>query len=276
MDINRSSFYKWRDRQRKPTDKIIERESNIKLFKEYHDKYPSHGYRWLNSKIRHDTGLVFSDTYAQRVCHYCGIKSASKRFRGYKAAGRECIYPNMVLADIVITRPFQVIVSDMTMIKIKGKPYEITFYMDLFNNAIIAWAVSDTKGDRNTYINGRDEVIKIKEEAYPDYDLILHTDQGSVYASKDFNKNLLLRNITRSMSRAGTPTDNGAMESINGWVKDELYLDFKINDSDNVEESIREYVDFFNNERPAYALGYKTPKEVMDEYLSKKDDENDD
>ena len=182
----------------------------------------------------------------------------------------------MVLADIVITRPFQVIVSDMTMIKIKGKPYEITFYMDLFNNAIIAWAVSDTKGDRNTYINGRDEMIKIKEEAYPDYDLILHTDQGSVYASKDFNKDLLLHNITRSMSRAGTPTDNGAMESINGWVKDELYLDFKINDSDNVEESIREYVDFFNNERPAYALGYKTPKEVTDEYLSKKDDKNDD
>ena len=233
MDINRSSFYKWRDRQRKPTDKMIERESNIKLFKEYHDKYPSHGYRWLNSKIRHDTGLVFSYAYAQRICHYCVIKSASKRFRGYKAAGRECIYPNMVLADIVITRPFQVIVSDMTM-------------------------------------------IKIKEEAYPDYDLILHTDQGSVYASKDFNKDLLLHNITRSMSRAGTPTDNGAMEAINGWVKDELYLDFKIADCDDIEEGIKRYIDFFNNERPAYALGYKTPKEVMDEYLSKKDDEKDD
>ena len=276
MGINRSSFYKWRDRQRKPSDKMIQREANIKLFKEYHDRYPSHGYRWLNAKIKRDTGSVFSDAYAQRACHFCGIKSTSKRFRGYKAAGRECVYPNMVLADIVITRPFQVIVSDMTMIKVNGRSYEITFYMDLFNNAIIAWAVSDTKGDRNTYINGRDEMIKIKEEAYPDYDLILHTDQGSVYASKDFNKDLLLHNITRSMSRAGTPTDNGAMESINGWVKDELYLDFKINDSDNVEESIREYVDFFNNERPAYALGYKTPKEVTDEYLSKKDDKNDD
>lgn len=27
------------------------------LFEEYHNKYPSHGYRWLNAKIRLDTGI---------------------------------------------------------------------------------------------------------------------------------------------------------------------------------------------------------------------------
>lgn len=30
------------------------------------------------------------------------------------------------------------------------------------------------------------------------------------------------------MSRAGTPTDNSAMEAINGWLKKELFNDFKI------------------------------------------------
>lgn len=136
-----------------------------------------------------------------------------------------------------------------------------------FNNEIVAYGVSDRKGDRRTYINGRDKIIEIKKEEYPDYELILHSDQGSVYASKDFNETLPLYNITRSMSRAGAPTDNGAMEAINGWTKEELFTDFKITESDNVLKSIGEYVIFFNNERPAYALGYKTPKQVKDEYF---------
>ncbi len=34
---------------------------------------------------------------------------------------------------------------------------------------------------------------------------------------------LPMYNIIRSMSRAGTPTDNAAMEAINGWVKAELF-----------------------------------------------------
>ena len=39
---------------------------NIQLFKEYHLKYPSHGYRWLNAKIRLDTGVEMSDPYAHK------------------------------------------------------------------------------------------------------------------------------------------------------------------------------------------------------------------
>lgn len=50
------------------------------------------------------------------------------------------------------------------------------------------------------------------------------------------------------MSRAGTPTDNGAMEAINGWAKDELFIDLHINESDDVPTQIREYIHFFNCE----------------------------
>ena len=43
-------------------------------------------------------------------------------------------------------------------------------------------------------------------------------DQGSVYSSESFDELLPQYRITHSMSRAGTPTDNGAMEAINGWM----------------------------------------------------------
>ena len=74
-----------------------------------------------------------------------------------------------------------------------------------------------------TYISGLKDLISIKQK-YPGLEMILHTDQGSVYASKDFNELLPLYNIVHSMSRAGTPTDNAAMEAINGWIKTEHLL----------------------------------------------------
>ena len=69
------------------------------------------------------------------------------------------------------------------------------------------------------------------------------------------------------MSRAGTPTDNGAMEAINGWLKEELFLDFKINETDNIEKAINDYIHYFNYERPACALNYLTPIQYKVKYL---------
>ena len=43
---------------------------------------------------------------------------------------------------------------------------------------------------------------------HPELKMVLHTDQGAVYASKSLNELLPLYNIVHSMSRVGTPTDN--------------------------------------------------------------------
>ena len=66
MDVNRSGFYKWKKRLEHPSDHLKSLVDNIMLFKEYHARYPSHGYRWLNAKIRLDTGLILSDQYAHK------------------------------------------------------------------------------------------------------------------------------------------------------------------------------------------------------------------
>ena len=95
--------------------------------------------------------------------------------------------------------------------------------------------------------------------------MILHSDQGSVYASKAFNE-LLPIYVTRSMSRAGTPTDNAAMESINGWIKTEMFIDLHVTGEKPIEQEIDDYIVFFNEERPAYSLNYLTPKEYKERY----------
>ena len=265
MGINRSGFYKWRDSVLNPSEKKKKREADIALFKEFHERFPSHGYRWLRAKIELDTGAVYSDNYAQRVCAYAGIRSVSKHVRRYKGTNRVKVYPNLLLADLAITRPMEVVVSDMTAFWANGKYWELTLYMDLYNNSIVSYAISPIKGDPKTYMEGLGKLLEKKKE-YAGLGMILHSDQGAVYSSKSFNELLPTYDITRSMSRAGTPTDNGAMEAINGWLKDELFADFSINESEDVEESVRAYVEYFNERRPAFALGYLTPRQFTEKF----------
>lgn len=72
--------------------------------------------------------------------------------------------------------------------------------------------------------------------------------------------------ITHSMSRAGTPTDNAAMKSINGWIKAELFMDFHVTGNEPVEKAIDDYILFFNEQRPAYSLNYLTPVQYRESY----------
>ncbi len=265
MSIRRSSFYNWKKRLSNPSGRERNLLENIVLFKEYHMRYPSHGYRWLNAKIRLDTGLVLSDAYAHKCCKIADIKSKSRHYKYKKPGKPERVFPNLLLSEMQIDGPLQCIVSDMTAFYVKGVYYELTLYMDLWNNEIVSHSLSAKRGDRMTYISGLNDLLELKKQ-YPGFETILHSDQGSVYTSKAYNELLPMYRINRSMSRAGTPTDNAAMESINGWTKAEMFTDLHITGEMPVAEEIDAYIVFFNEERPAYSLGYLTPKQYKDRY----------
>ena len=266
MGIQRSSFYNWKHTLSHPAERTKALLSNLALFEEYHLRYPSHGYRWLNAKIRLDTGTVMSDPYAHKCCKTLGVKSGAKHYKYKKPGNPFKIYPNLLMTEMQIDRPLQCIVSDMTAFRVKGTYYELTLYMDLWNNEILSHSLSAKRGDRMTYISGLNDLTELKKQ-HPEYKMILHSDQGSVYASKNYNDLLGPCGIIHSMSRAGTPTDNAAMESINGWIKSELFTDFHLQ-GENIIEEMDAYIKFFNEERPAYSLGYLTPKQYRETYTS--------
>lgn len=86
-----------------------------------------------------------------------------------------------------IDRPFQCVVSDMTAFYVKDVYDELTLYVDLWNDEILAHALSSKRGDRMAYLSGLDDLIELKSQ-YLQYEMILHSDQGAVYASKAFNE----------------------------------------------------------------------------------------
>ena len=264
MNISRSGYYKWLKNKDKLNRYEINRLEIEKLVRDIHKKKPSYGYRRINRIILRTTGWIISDNLVHKVCKCLKIKSQAKHYK-YKKSGEESIkYENLVKGDWNATRPFEKIVSDTTAIGFKKKIYDWTYYLDVFNNEIVGSDVRESKHGANV-LNHREALkdmlnTKIKR-GYKDLETILHTDQGTVFASRSFNNihNDFL--ITRSMSRAGTPTDNPVIESKNGWLKKEMYIDFDINNYNTVQDFIKDIVEDNNNFRPSYALNYKTPVE---------------
>lgn len=256
MSISRSGYYKWLTNTEKKQYEM-DRENLCKLITEIHGNHLSWGYRKINAWIRNKTGWYVSDNLVHKCCKYLGIKSVVRTYK-YQKPGEERIdYPNVVKNNWKTNKPLEKVCSDMTCLKHRGKTKDLTLYLDVFNNEIIGYGTSDNHGSINTYYDGLYEYLKkIKEIDSPS---ILHSDQGNIYSSKAFTNAHKDYNIIRSMSRKATPTDNPIIESINGWIKDEIYNDFDIDSYESFEEFIKDYIYYYNYERPAYALNYKTP-----------------
>ena len=154
----------------------------------------------------------------------------------------------------------------MTMLKVGKKYWEWTILLDTFNNEILAHSVTDVPGSNKPYYDCLAVLNRLagkKEEQKPQ--VVFHTDQGAVYSSKAFCQAHTQYNILRSMSRGGTPTDNPIMEALNGWMKEELFLDFDLDHAQDVPALLDQYVFFFNNRRRHAALGYKSPVQYKTE-----------
>lgn len=81
--------------------------------------------------------------------------------------------------------------------------------------------------------------------------IILHSDQGSQYTSKEFTDFCTTHNITQSMSRAGCPYDNAPMERYFNTLKSELIYQHTYASESKLFSDIDDYVLlWYNSVRP--------------------------
>ncbi len=257
MGIKRAGYYRWMSRKDTENQYELNRKQIGIFIHEIHHKHRSYGYRTIAQTIRDQHGWMISDLLVHKCAKHLGIRSWARHYQFRKPGHERVDYKNQVAGKWTATRPLEIVVSDMTLIKNKGIPYEWTYILDTFNNEIIASSLSSKKGDPKTYYNCLDQLIQqIKGAESP---TILHTDQGTTYSSRAFSEAHSKYNIIRSMNRSGTPTDNPIIEAINGWIKEELRLDFNLRQSRDIHQTIKDYIHYYNYQRLAYALNYKTP-----------------
>ena len=109
MNVNRSSFYKWRKRRMNPTEDKNKEKLILDFLKNIMINIQLMVIDGLKAKIELDLGVIYSDNYSQRVCSYAGIRSVSKRFKRYRTSDKWKIYPNLLFADLTITSPYQLL-----------------------------------------------------------------------------------------------------------------------------------------------------------------------
>ncbi len=89
--------------------------------------------------------------------------------------------------------------------------------------------------------------------------VIWHTDQGSQYGSDAVIDELVRRDFIASMSRAGTPTDNGAAERLVGEFKHAVLRRMSYRTIGQLLTEAERWVNYYNERRPHGRLNYKSP-----------------
>ena len=126
--------------------------------------------------------------------------------------------------------------------------------LDLFSRFVVGWAVSAVN-DRHLTIKALEAALKRR---CPAIGLLHHSDQGSTYASEDYQDLLAAHGMVCSMSRRGDCYDNAVMESFFSTVKSELADQFASHGEAKME--LFDYIDvFYNQKRRHSTLGQISP-----------------
>ncbi|NRS52159.1 IS3 family transposase, partial [Brevibacillus sp. HB2.2] len=156
------------------------------------------------------------------------------------------------------SKPNEKWVTDITYLPYGQNMLYLSTIMDLYNNEIIAYRISDRQ-DVSLVLETLEEAIDTREAA----GVLLHSDQGSVYTSYAFQNKAKEKSITTSMSRKGNCHDNAVIESFHSSLKSEEFASPKREILTNlmVMEKVENYICFYNQDRIQEKLNYLSPYE---------------
>lgn len=112
------------------------------------------------------------------------------------------------------------------------------------------------------------DTLKIAIEKHkPNKGLILHSDQGVQYTSKQFNSFCQSQHVQQSMSKAGCPYDNAPMERFFNTYKNEHYYHYEYETKETLDESTYDFIlTHYNYVRPHTYNGGIPPIQVRRNY----------
>ena len=206
-------------------------------------------------------GIVLS---VLTVHHYMnkelGLRSVTRRKRpDYKKGTAHKVFENVIKQDFTSEKINRKWCTDFTYLFLKDgeKRYNCTI-IDLHDRSVVA-SLTDKRITSDLAIR----TIKLAFENQGISDaggLILHSDQGSQYTSKEFVEFCEKQGITQSMSKAGYPYDNAPMERYFNTLKSELIYQHDYATEDALYKAVEAYAYIeYNTQRPHTFNEGKTP-----------------
>lgn len=254
LHIPRSLVY-YIKRTRKKNTKL--ENEVIRIFRESRNNY---GTRKIKVELRHVNLHVSRRQIGAIMQKYALVSNYTiKHYKIHKVTCNNDIVPNIVDRNFNNREDLEVIVSDLTYVKVMNKWHYICLIINLYNREIMGFSSGKYKTAQLVYeafLNSTLQLSKVK---------IFHTDRGNEFKNKLINELLTVFNIKRSLSHKGCPFDNAVAEATYKIIKTEFAFNKIFGTQEELNRELFDYVNWYNTKRIHGTLGYVAPRNYKPE-----------
>ncbi len=257
LGFSTQAFYKWRANPVSDRDWHDAHLTNALI--DAHADDPEFGYRFLTDELER-VGHIVGERRVWRLCRQQRLWSTTVR-KGRHGSGKRpgpAVHDDLVLRNFTADRPNAVWVTDITEHPTsEGKLY-CCLIKDLFSNRIVGYSI-DERMTKHLAINALRAAIARRR--FVDT-VIVHSDRGSQFRSRDFVAVLKAAGLSGSMGRVAAAGDNAAMESFNSLLQKNVLDRHRWATRDDLRYAIIHWVEHtYNRRRRQRRLGRLTPVE---------------
>ena len=256
FNVSRSGYYQWGY-----SSQSLRAVENEKLDAKIIDLFDQHKGRYGSPRItqglREQGECVNHKRVEKRMV---ALRLKAKQAKKFKATTDSkhnlLIADNLLQQDFSASKPNEKWVGDITYIwTTKGWLY-LAVIIDVFSRQVIGWSMSN----RMTKKRVCDALLMALWRRQFPTGVIVHTDRGSQYCSKQYQTLLKDNKLICSMSNKGCCYDNAVAESFFHSLKVESIYDYIFSDREEAKKVIFEYIEvYYNQQRLHSYLDYKTP-----------------
>jgi len=212
--------------------------------------HPSYGHKRLAIHLSINKKRVL------RVMKLFGIKPYRRTTPKVYQKPKDSVFPNYLMTEEPCG-PGDIYASDFTYIKYRGKWVYVATVLDVFTREIVGVSILNTHATQ-LVMNALSSAVL--HRAPP---RIIHSDQGSEYASKDYTTLIQKLKIKQSMSAPGCPWENGYQESFYKGFKLDLGDPNRFQTLGELVAAIYQTINYYNQQRIHSAL--KVPPRLFKE-----------
>jgi len=252
MGVPRSTYYRWCHKEVRMTE--LEKEI-LAICEQLKFRI---GHRTVKGLLKNN-GTKLNRKTVQRIMQKYNLQCRVKPKRAKKMTGESnLIVPNLLEQNFKADAPNQKWVTDITYLPFGESMLYLSTILDLYNNEIIAYKVSDTQNAQLVL-----DTLEMACQKRNTAGTILHSDQGAQYTSRAFQLTTKENGIITSMSRKGNCFDNAVIESFHSSLKSEEFYTLKRVHLTNaiVQQKVEDYMYYYNYIRPFRKLNCHSPIE---------------
>lgn len=232
-----------------------------KLISEIRADHPTLSCRAMYFKIQPEA--MGRDKF-EAMCVMLGFQSTTKRNLHRTTNSSGVIRFENHLIQITLTGINQAYSSDITYYELNGRFYYITFVMDCYSRKILGHVVSKRLVTECTTLPALRLAIKNRNGKI-EAGVIFHSDGGGQYYDKGFLKYTALHKMKNSMCEYAY--ENGKAERLNGVIKNNYLIHYKIKTYEELVKSVDRAVTLYNTDKPHVRLNYKSPNKFEKEIV---------